>query len=36
MVAQKSFSYYGVGPIYLIPGIMDQFEHIQILEEIVA
>uniref|UniRef100_A0A3B4X144 Transposase Tc1-like domain-containing protein n=1 Tax=Seriola lalandi dorsalis TaxID=1841481 RepID=A0A3B4X144_SERLL len=28
------FSYYGVGPIYRIPGIMDQFEHIRILEEV--
>ena len=28
------FSYYGVGPIYRIPGIMDLFEYINILEEI--
>ena len=28
------FSYYGVGPIYRIPGIMDQFEYIRILEEV--
>ena len=28
------FSYYGVGPIYHIPGIMDQFEYIRILEEV--
>ena len=28
------FSYYGVGPIYRIPGIMDQFEYIKILEGI--
>ena len=28
------FSYYGFGPIYRIPGIMDQFEYIKILEEI--
>ena len=28
------FSYYGVGPIYYIPGIMDQFEYITILEEV--
>uniref|UniRef100_A0A667Z9F9 Tc1-like transposase DDE domain-containing protein n=1 Tax=Myripristis murdjan TaxID=586833 RepID=A0A667Z9F9_9TELE len=28
------FSYYGVGPIYCIPGIMDQFEYIKILEEV--
>ena len=28
------FSYYGVGPIYGIPGIMDQFEYIRILEEV--
>uniref|UniRef100_A0A3Q2ZFF9 Uncharacterized protein n=1 Tax=Kryptolebias marmoratus TaxID=37003 RepID=A0A3Q2ZFF9_KRYMA len=27
------FSYYGVGPIYCIPGIMDQFEYIRKLEE---
>uniref|UniRef100_A0AAY5EM42 Uncharacterized protein n=1 Tax=Electrophorus electricus TaxID=8005 RepID=A0AAY5EM42_ELEEL len=29
------FSYYGVGPIYCIPGIMGQFEYIKILEEVV-
>ena len=28
------FSYYGVGPIHRIPGIMDQFEYIRILEEV--
>ena len=28
------FSHYGVGPIYCIPGIMDQFEYVKILEEI--
>ena len=28
------FSYYGVGPIYHIPGIMDQFGYIKILEEV--
>ena len=28
------FSYYGVGPIYRIPGIMDQFGYIKILEEV--
>ncbi|CAI9552555.1 unnamed protein product [Staurois parvus] len=28
------FSYYGVGPIYRIPGIMDPFEYIRILEEV--
>ena len=28
------FSYYGVGPIYRIPGIMDQLEYIRILEEV--
>uniref|UniRef100_A0A9J8ARK8 Transposase Tc1-like domain-containing protein n=1 Tax=Cyprinus carpio carpio TaxID=630221 RepID=A0A9J8ARK8_CYPCA len=27
------FSYYGVGPIYRIPGIMDQFAYVKILEE---
>ena len=26
------FSYYGVGPIYRIPGIMDQFAYVKILE----
>uniref|UniRef100_A0A665VSE6 Transposase Tc1-like domain-containing protein n=1 Tax=Echeneis naucrates TaxID=173247 RepID=A0A665VSE6_ECHNA len=29
------FSYYAGGPIYRIPGIMDQFEYIRILEEVV-
>lgn len=29
-----SFSYWGVGPIYRIPGIMDQFGYIRILEEV--
>ena len=28
------FSYRGVGPIYRIPGIMDQFAYIKILEEV--
>ena len=28
------FSYYGVGPIYRIPGIMDQFEYIKILKRL--
>ena len=28
------FSYGGVGPVYRVPGIMDQFEYINILEEI--
>lgn len=28
------FSYYGVGPIYRIPGIMDQFAYVKILEEV--
>ncbi|KAK1792848.1 hypothetical protein P4O66_012758 [Electrophorus voltai] len=28
------FSYFGVGPIYRIPGTMDQFEYIKILEEV--
>ena len=28
------FSYCGVGPIYRIPGIMDQFQYIKILEEV--
>uniref|UniRef100_A0A3B3ZBW6 Tc1-like transposase DDE domain-containing protein n=1 Tax=Periophthalmus magnuspinnatus TaxID=409849 RepID=A0A3B3ZBW6_9GOBI len=28
------FSYYGVGPIYRIPGIMDQFAYVRILEEV--
>uniref|UniRef100_A0AAY4C3I8 Gamma-glutamyltransferase 5a n=1 Tax=Denticeps clupeoides TaxID=299321 RepID=A0AAY4C3I8_9TELE len=28
------FSYYGVGPIYRIPGIMDQFAHVKILEKV--
>ena len=28
------FSYYGVGPIYHISGIMDQFEYIRILKEV--
>uniref|UniRef100_A0A3Q3MBK0 Transposase Tc1-like domain-containing protein n=1 Tax=Mastacembelus armatus TaxID=205130 RepID=A0A3Q3MBK0_9TELE len=28
------FSYYGVGPIYHIPGIMDQFAYVRILEEV--
>ena len=28
------FSYFGVGPIYRIPGIMDQFGYIRILEEV--
>ena len=28
------FSYYDVGPIYRIPGIMDLFEYIKILKEI--
>ena len=28
------FLYYGVGPIYRTPGIMDQFEYMKILEEI--
>ena len=27
------FSYYGIGPIYRIPGITGQFEYIKILEE---
>uniref|UniRef100_A0A665VXM3 Transposase IS30-like HTH domain-containing protein n=1 Tax=Echeneis naucrates TaxID=173247 RepID=A0A665VXM3_ECHNA len=30
----ECFSYYGVGPIYRIPGITDQFENIRILEEV--
>ena len=30
----RCFSCYGVGPIYHIPGIMDQFEYINILEEV--
>ena len=39
MVVQKSwygdvFSYYGVGPIYCIPGIMDPCQYRKILEEI--
>ena len=34
IMAWGCFSYYGVGPIYRIPGIMDQFEYIKILEEI--
>uniref|UniRef100_A0A3B5QR67 Tc1-like transposase DDE domain-containing protein n=1 Tax=Xiphophorus maculatus TaxID=8083 RepID=A0A3B5QR67_XIPMA len=28
------FSYYGVGPIHRIQGIMDQFQYIRILEEV--
>ena len=28
------FSYYGIGPIYRIAGIMDQFGYIKILEEV--
>ncbi|KAI4875142.1 hypothetical protein NFI96_013009 [Prochilodus magdalenae] len=28
------FSYYGAGPVYHIPGIMDQFAYIKILEEV--
>lgn len=28
------FSYYGVGPVYRIPGIMDQFGYIRILEDV--
>ena len=28
------FSYYGGGPIYHTPGIMDQFEYIRFLEEV--
>ena len=28
------FSYHGVGPLYRIPGIMDQFGYITILEEV--
>ena len=27
--------YYGVGPVHHIPGIMDQFEYIRILEGVV-
>ena len=35
IVAQaSSFSYYDVGPIFCIPGIMDQFEYFRILEEV--
>lgn len=41
MVLQKSwygvcFSYYGVRPTYQISGIMDQFEYIRMLEEIMV
>ena len=28
------FSYYGAGPIYRIPGIMDPFAYVKILEEV--
>lgn len=27
-------SYYSIGPIYHIPGIMDQFPYVKILEEV--
>uniref|UniRef100_A0A3Q0SFK3 Transposase Tc1-like domain-containing protein n=1 Tax=Amphilophus citrinellus TaxID=61819 RepID=A0A3Q0SFK3_AMPCI len=30
----KCFSYCGVGPVYCIPGIMDQFAYIRMLEEV--
>uniref|UniRef100_A0A3Q0RUE3 Tc1-like transposase DDE domain-containing protein n=1 Tax=Amphilophus citrinellus TaxID=61819 RepID=A0A3Q0RUE3_AMPCI len=30
----KCFSYYGVSPIYCIPGIMDHLAYIKILEEV--
>ena len=28
------FSYYGVWPIYHMPDVVDQFEYIRILEEV--